>query len=312
MAEVYLSPFERVTGFSFSKKTWMLTENGEFVGVEAGDGDQTDISTIWNSPFSGMAVVNGVVYTVRFTSQLVQYYDIRTDERGNLWDIPFNSPNDCASDGTYLYISGTDTGDESSTYRVKKIEIATGNTVWSRNLGTNGGGGAIYNGGALSIAANPNGFMISSNEQVKFFDPDGDWVADGTSVVDNIFYEWGVCATRDRFWLADKDSFAVSGNARLLCYDNSGALQSITVLPLAAGQSYFPAVNESAVFCWMDSTPSITNGAVTVIPRTVTRNSAGEITGDVIDTGSSVTYDLGFEIGNIDKAAVDAATFVTF
>lgn len=311
MAEVYLSPFERITDFAFSKKTWMLTEGGEFVGVEADDGDQTDISTIWGSPFSGLAVVNGVAYTVRFGSLWVQYYDIKTGDRGDLWEIPFDDPDDCASDGTYLYVSGSDTGAGSSEYWVTKIEIATGNTVWTRNLGTTGGGGAIYNGGAMSLAANPGGFMIATNEQAKFFDTDGDWIADDTSMVDNISYEWGVCATRDRFWLADK-SAPVNGDPRLLCYNNAGVLQSTTVLPLATAQLYFPAVNESAVFCWMVDTPLISNGAVTIMPRAVMRNESGDITSDVIDTGSAVTYDLGFEPGNIDKATVDSQTFVTF
>ena len=63
---VYLDPFSQVTNVSFKKKTWMLTNNGEFIGVEP-DGEQADKVTTWPGSIAGMAVAGKRVFAAEFS-----------------------------------------------------------------------------------------------------------------------------------------------------------------------------------------------------------------------------------------------------
>lgn len=304
MTTVYLSPFDRIVAMSWSKRVWMLTDGGELVGIEP-DGTQDNISTTWATLFDGLGIAGRNFFAVKYTgTRTVQVNDIVASTNDTAWStIPFDTPNDCASDGVYLYVAGIDTSN-GSVYRVAKYDLSTAVAVWDKTLGS-------YNGGAVSIAANPNGFMLMSNEDVEFYDADGVFQGTG-AVVDNLPFEWSVCATRDRFFFAHKDSFLASGITEIKCYDASGAFKYTVTPPVAAAQSGYPAATEENLFFFMPAGTALTNHSVLVMDRTVTRDTNGDIVTDVVSTTGAVTYDLGFATNAIQKAAVDSSTYSTF
>lgn len=310
----YISPFDHLKAIHWSKKTWMLEENAKYVGVEPDDGDQQNIGLTMSSFTSGLAVVGKRVFTLFFggTPQHIIEHDIEAGTQGTFSNaIGFNDADDVACSGPHLYCSGADTGDGSTTYRVSKFDLSDNTLLWTKNLGA-------YTGGAIGIAANPTGFMISSGSAVpgkaKFYDPDGVLLGEDNTLGDIISYEWSMCATRDRFFIGQKTNTTATGQPQLRCYDLNGSIQYTVNAPstIPLGTRFFPSVNERYAFFWVAYTATITNAHVIVCPRTVVRDITGTITSDVIDTSVSTVYDLGFTTFNIRKATVDATTFSNY
>lgn len=303
-----LDPFQYLKGVFFAKKTWCLWENGHHIGVEPDDGAENIRLSTWITPFAGFAVAGVDAFSMRFGSEyFVQYNNIETGAWGS-WatNIGFDDVDDCASDGVHLYVSGADTSDGSSTFRVSKFDLATKTRLWVKNLGT-------YPGGAIAIAANPGGFMLYTTGVAKFYDADGNYLGQDTTIVDALSYEWCACATRDRFYIVHKLDFSATGVVQLRCYNGSGAIQySINGLVPAGTAKVAPAVTERHVMLWVESSTAVANNHVIAIPRTVVRDGSGNITSDTLDTPSAATWDLGTTIPNLRKACVDASTFLRY
>jgi hypothetical protein len=311
----YIDPFSHIVGIYWSKRTWMLGELGEYIGVEPDDGDQKNIGLTMSLFTSGLAVAGKRVFTLFFSGSPQQIYehDIEAGTQSVYTSTPvigFDDADDVCTDGQYLYCTGADTGNGSTTYFIAKFDLSTDTKVWTKEIST-------YGGGAIYSAANPGGIMVvpgtPSPGVANFFDVDGNLIGTDNTLINIIDYEWAVCATRDRFFLMQRDSFATGGTMQMRCYDNSGAIQYTIDVPVTPAELYARvSVSETFVFFWFSSLTPDDNARVVVCPRTVTRDSAGVIVSDVIDTASPVTYDLGVRIDNLRKATVDATTFTDY
>lgn len=262
--------------------------------------------TIPASQCSGFGFMGKYAYTVDFVgTDQVYRYDLAASSGGVWLNIPFDTANDVACDGTYVYMSGIDSGDASTDFRVAKYSPG-GVQQWNNAI-------TGYNGGAVHIAANPDGFIAVNNARCRIYDTSGSLVANRDSdMLDNSGFQWASCATRDRFWVADKTA-ASGGTVKIYQYNSAtGArVQTITPTDLSLDQTGLISATEEALYYWLDQGGG-SNHRVRIYSRTVTRDGDGVITGDTISsTGTLVDFGTT-TTENQFKAATNADTYLTY
>lgn len=222
-------------------------------------------------------------------------------------DDIFDILNDCATDGIYLYLSGPTSG--YTKMGVQKINLIDNSTVWAKEY-------LNYNGGGITIAANPLGFALYCNERVEFFDPDG--VSQAVRSSESIGTEWALCATKDRFFIPTFP--APNNHVNWRCYSLDGTLHYTVVptqSPEADGWFHYPVVTENHFYifnAWKDIVPTTATASVTIFDRNVVRDSAGNIVSDSVDMGSRVLVNFQKGGANVEhygyKGSVDTLSFI--
>jgi hypothetical protein len=259
-----------------------------------------------------LAVVGSRAFLASFSDGKIYENNLQTGVNA-LYATPaaISVANDIASDGDHLYVSGTDGAGTS--WLVAKYDLATGVKLWELPVH------AYTEGGEISIAANPTGFMCADNGDCYTFDGDGVKTSGNLhaslGMVDRLPYERAVCATRDRFYVMDKSSFTVGGTVRIFQFANGGGSNQVIGItsPDVTDDGSKISASETQVCIWTDwldfAVPMVSPKCI-VLPRTVVRDVDGFITSDTIAT-TGMAYLVGEE-SYIEKACVDARSFLNF
>ena len=316
---VYLDPFDQVNNINFAKAA-QANIGGLALVVRPG-GLVTEKLFTQAVSNEGFAVAGKYVFWVNPSTHTVNRWDSVQDQYAT-WIISslMETANDCATDGTYLYVSGISSAPNFD-HVIVKYGIGGGAPIWQNSY-------PDYVSGAVGICANTLGFLFQSGDQVaKLYDPDGLFIANCPVSVPPGFggREWDICATRDRFFYGDSlgggpNDFFIRG------VDITGAATNfIDVTATAPDNDYNTfAITENRLFQFIDTCSfcepydgtvkkNPTRSFIIEYDRNVSRDQNGEITSDVFDLASRFVTTLPeSQSSNFKKATVDANTFTNF
>jgi len=238
---VFCSPFK----WPFSINTdsiWGIDWTGQYAIVRPNGTFKQLITGHPTAGPLGFGLKGRYLYCLNPSSEDIYRIDTADNSRVTLANSPLSRVRDLAINSTHIFIAGDTANFEAY---IEKYTL-DGTFVSSANLIDFG-----INVGSLGIAANDDGFILTSNNRLRIFNTNFVQIANQDSqIVDNLNYYEGVAATKDRLFATDKDSFSAGAQVRIHVFNSSTGAKTATVLPsnLTLDQTGAIAATESNVY----------------------------------------------------------------